>query len=276
MLAVGQPSSSRRACRRARPRPRPRRGGVSRLGRRARVAGLQRLADPARGDRARRRRSTAPTVSAAMPCLRAELAQHRRIAAAALAEGEVLAGDDARRADAARPAARRRNPRRWCAASSAPKSEHQHGVRAGMREQPLALVERGQPERRHVGLEVADRVRVEGRDDHRPPLVRSRAAPPGSPPPGGRGGSRRNCRARRSRREARRGSAGRGRRQRAALALQRTLYAAAHVDVRQSRVRTLALELRRSLTIPISRRIPIHRSPGGAFVRASVFRLERV
>ena len=48
-----------------------------------------------------------------------------------------------------------------------------------MGEQPLALVERGQPERRHVGLEVADRVRVEGRDDHRPPLVEAaRDRPP--------------------------------------------------------------------------------------------------
>ena len=40
-----------------------------------------------------------------------------------------------------------------------------------MGEQSLALVERGQPERRHVGLEKAHRVRVEGGDDHRPPLV---------------------------------------------------------------------------------------------------------
>ena len=51
-------------------------------------------------------------------------------------------------------------------------AEDQHRVRAGMGEQPLALVERGQPERRHVGLEEAHRVRVEGGDDDRPPLVR--------------------------------------------------------------------------------------------------------
>ena len=42
-----------------------------------------------------------------------------------------------------------------------------------MGEHPLALVERGQPERRRVGPEVAHRMRVEGRDDHRPPLVRA-------------------------------------------------------------------------------------------------------
>ena len=49
--------------------------------------------------------------------------------------------------------------------------EHQHRVGAGMGEQGLALVERGQAEGRHVRLEEAHRVRVEGGDDHRPPLV---------------------------------------------------------------------------------------------------------
>src|SRR5439155_26592760 len=51
--------------------------------------------------------------------------------------------------------------------------EHQHRVRAGMGEQRLALVERGQPERRQVRLEEADRMRLERRDDHRPPLVKA-------------------------------------------------------------------------------------------------------
>ena len=37
----------------------------------------------------------------------------------------------------------------------------------------LPLVEAGQAERRRVGPEMADRVRVEGGDDHRPPLVRA-------------------------------------------------------------------------------------------------------
>ena len=49
--------------------------------------------------------------------------------------------------------------------------EHQHRVGAGMGEQFLPLVEAGQAERREVGLEEAHRMRVEGRDDHRPPLV---------------------------------------------------------------------------------------------------------
>ena len=57
--------------------------------------------------------------------------------------------------------------------------EHQHRVGAGVGEQRLALVERGQAERRHVGLEVTHRMRVEGGDDHRPPLVKAaRDRPP--------------------------------------------------------------------------------------------------
>ena len=51
--------------------------------------------------------------------------------------------------------------------------EHQHRVGAGVREQVLALVERGQAERRDIGLEELDRVGVEGRDDRRPPFVES-------------------------------------------------------------------------------------------------------
>ncbi len=51
--------------------------------------------------------------------------------------------------------------------------EHQHRVGPGLREQSLALVERGQPEGRGVGLEVAHGMRVEGGDDYRPPLVRA-------------------------------------------------------------------------------------------------------
>ena len=52
-----------------------------------------------------------------------------------------------------------------------PELEHQHRVRAGMGEQSLPLVESRQPERRHLGLEEPDRMRVEGGDDHLPPLV---------------------------------------------------------------------------------------------------------
>src|SRR5690606_17311514 len=45
--------------------------------------------------------------------------------------------------------------------------EYQHRVGAGRGEQRLALVERGEAERRHVRSEMAHRVRVEGGDDHR-------------------------------------------------------------------------------------------------------------
>src|SRR5262245_19245715 len=41
-----------------------------------------------------------------------------------------------------------------------------------MREQVLALIQGRQPERRNVGLEECDRMWVEGRDDHRTPLVK--------------------------------------------------------------------------------------------------------
>ena len=112
---------------------------------------------PARPSR-RRSHARAPSV-----------AQQRDVAAAALAEGEVLAGHDARGADALdQPSATNSS-----AASRGERRvevEHQHRVGAGLGEQPLALVERGQPERRRVGPEIAHRVRIEGRDDRRPPL----------------------------------------------------------------------------------------------------------
>ncbi len=49
--------------------------------------------------------------------------------------------------------------------------EHQHRVGAGVCEQILALIECGQSERRQIRLEEAHRVRVESRDDDRAPLV---------------------------------------------------------------------------------------------------------
>ena len=113
---------------------------------------------------------TCATASAAIPMLRAELLQQRGIAGAALAEAEVIAGDHPRSADAIGDDVRDELPgihRRQLAVEL----EHQHGVRSGVREQLLALVEAGQPEWWDVGLEEMDRVRVEGGDDHRPPLV---------------------------------------------------------------------------------------------------------
>jgi hypothetical protein len=40
-----------------------------------------------------------------------------------------------------------------------------------MAKESLTLVERGEAKRRQVGLEEADRMRVEGGDNYRPPLV---------------------------------------------------------------------------------------------------------
>ena len=49
--------------------------------------------------------------------------------------------------------------------------EHQHGIGARRGEQLLPLVERGQPERRRIGPEVAHRMRIEGGDHCRAALV---------------------------------------------------------------------------------------------------------
>ena len=46
-------------------------------------------------------------------------------------------------------------------------AEHQHRIGARRRQQPRALIERGQAERRRIGAEEADRMRIEGRDDQR-------------------------------------------------------------------------------------------------------------
>ena len=45
--------------------------------------------------------------------------------------------------------------------------EHQHRIGPGGGEQFLALIERGQPERRGIGYEMAHRMRIEGGDDGR-------------------------------------------------------------------------------------------------------------
>ena len=50
----------------------------------------------------------------------------------------------------------------------------QHRVGAGRGEQPLALVEGGEAERRQIGLEEAHRMRIEGRDQSRAALPRGR------------------------------------------------------------------------------------------------------
>ena len=132
------------------------------------IAGLERLADAARGDRLavlvdRRDRVDREAVGLA------EQLQHLDIAAAALAEGEILAGDDAGRADPADQIVGDEIGRGDRGELGA-EMEDQHRIRAGLGEQPLALVERGQAEGRQVRLEEAHRMRIEGRDQHRPPL----------------------------------------------------------------------------------------------------------
>ncbi len=48
-----------------------------------------------------------------------------------------------------------------------------HGIGAGCGEHPLALAKAGEAKRRGVGLEVAHRMRIEGRDDHGLALMRA-------------------------------------------------------------------------------------------------------
>jgi hypothetical protein len=91
-------------------------------------------------------------------------------AAAAGAEGEIVAGDDARSADALRQQAGDELFRR-SAGKRAVELEHQHCIGAGMFEQALALVEGGEAEGGGVRLEVADGVRVEGGNDDRAAFV---------------------------------------------------------------------------------------------------------
>ncbi len=172
--AAGWRSDSRargRACRRAGPRPRSRTARVSRCVAVAGIAGLERVADAARGDalaveqhrrdrlggdavRARRAsRSTSalpprplpkvkssPVTTPAAPMLLAEQ----------LGDEILGAGRGERRRRTRTPASRRRRRGR-----TAP--------RAGR-----GVVRRNGGD---VGLEVAHRVRVEGGDDRRPPLV---------------------------------------------------------------------------------------------------------
>ena len=132
------------------------------------IARFERLADPGGGDRLallgdRRDRVDRQAVGLA------EQLQHLDIAAAALAEGEILAGHYACRAD---PADQIIGDEigRGDLGELGPEMEDEHRIGAGLREQPLALVERGQAEGRRIGPEEAHRMRIEGRDQHRPPF----------------------------------------------------------------------------------------------------------
>jgi hypothetical protein len=139
--------------------------------RRAGIARRQRLAHPARRDGFAIEQHRGDRFSD-NPRPGAKLGQDRSIACPPRAKGEIIARDHARRADPLAQQAghkflgtgRRQFP---------VEAEDHHRIGPGLPEQALALVQAGQPERRRVGLEVAHRVGVEGRDDHRPSFMRA-------------------------------------------------------------------------------------------------------
>jgi hypothetical protein len=89
------------------------------------------------------------------------------VAAAVLAEGEVLAGRDAGGADPAdQPVGDEVGG--GDRGEIGVELEDEHRVGAGGAHQPLALLQRGQPEPKRVRAEIAHRMGIEGRDQHRP------------------------------------------------------------------------------------------------------------
>ena len=114
--------------------------------------------------------ATGVAMSTEMPVRLAEQLQRLDIAAAALAEGEVLAGHHAGRADPAGEMIgdelRARSRRR----SAASKWKTSIASTPAAASSACALVEIGQAEGRQIGPEEARRVRIEGRDQGRPAL----------------------------------------------------------------------------------------------------------
>ena len=107
---------------------------------------------------------TGGTARARDPRVLAELDQPFEIATARLAEGEVLPGNHAGHAQML---AQQFPDEILCrgARQFAVEVEHQHRGRARGEIMLLPLFERGQTERRRIGLEMAHRVRIEGGDD---------------------------------------------------------------------------------------------------------------
>jgi hypothetical protein len=107
---------------------------------------------------------------------RAQIAQHAGIAAARLAKGEILAGNDAGNA---KPFSQQLDDKILCRGCGefGIEIEHQHRIGTRLGKQPLALLERGQPEPWHVRGEKAHRVRIESGDDRW--LARSLGLPDG-------------------------------------------------------------------------------------------------
>ncbi|MDQ0839634.1 hypothetical protein QFZ54_003418 [Sphingomonas faeni] len=107
--------------------------------------------------------ATAPTVSARNPCEGAACGERVNGAALGVTEGEVLAGHHAADAQVALQAVGDKllGGQRG---EIAVEVEHHHRIGAGVGEQPLALVQRGEAERRGRRAEMADRMRIERRD----------------------------------------------------------------------------------------------------------------
>ena len=121
---------------------------------------------------------TAPTVSTVKPWRSPSSRKTRDIAAALVAEGEILAGHDAGHAEI-RDEPFGNELLRGQARQRPVEMEHDHRVGARVAEQPLALIERGEAKRRRLGPEKAHRMRVEGRDQRgRVALLRQRHRAP--------------------------------------------------------------------------------------------------
>ena len=120
--------------------------------------------------------STAPTVSATMPWL-APSSRSVHIAAPALAEGEVLAGYHARRAERSASNSTQ-SPRHGRAGELGAKFEHQHRISPGMVEHPLPLVSVVRRNGGVSGLKMAHRVRSKVATMTRRPRARHAAPPP--------------------------------------------------------------------------------------------------
>ena len=137
-------------------------------GRRQRIGGLQRVADAAGGNRAAAVGDRGDDLGSKAVSV-AQLCHQRHIAAAALAEGEIIAGDDPCHAQpAGEPicdpvfGAERRQ--------FAGERDDDRAVHAKRLEQVHALRHRGQRERRQIGAEQPRRMRIEGRDERRAAL----------------------------------------------------------------------------------------------------------
>lgn len=135
------------------------------------IAGLERLADPPRGDPRRPKEHRRHRLGDDAVLL-AKSPKHEDVALSAAAESEIIPGDDTGGADlAGKDLADKILARSDC--EGLVELEDEHRIRTGVGEQDFPLVEARKPEGRDVRLEEAHRVRIEGGDDHRTALVES-------------------------------------------------------------------------------------------------------